>query len=198
MRLFLRFPLQKTSSVMPLLYPRSKQLIFFVCTAVAYRRLLRSDNPIFSYTLRCLLWAWQLDSACNTVRNFISTNLTFPHCRCSMTACTFLYSNAYRPVHSQVRQIFLSFSPYAFYRPPTYRIHHSPLNSFRSAFAIYGISQPTLPSFWHNRFPQNANRNLGEAFRGVTPSFHFLDYQFYETDCINSFQFYTFILQLHA
>ena len=34
---------------------------------------------------------------------------------------------------------------------------------------------------------------LGEAFRGVTPSFHFSDYQFYKTDCINSFLFYTFI-----
>ena len=53
----------------------------------------------------------------------------------------------FRLVHSQFRQTLPSFSPYTFYRPPTYRIHHSPLNSFRFAYANYGISQPTSPSF---------------------------------------------------
>jgi len=48
-----------------------------------YRRLLRSDNPICTYTLRCLLWAWQLDSACNTVRYFVKESSTLPHCRFS-------------------------------------------------------------------------------------------------------------------
>jgi len=66
----------------------------------------------------------------------------------------------YRPLHSQVRQTFPSFSPYAFYRPPTYGIHHSPLNSFRFAFTNYGISQPTLPSFWQSRFLNPANRSI--------------------------------------
>ena len=32
-----------------------------------------------------------------------------------------------------------------------------------------------------------------EVEKGVTPSFHLLDYQFFGTDCINSFQFYTYI-----
>lgn len=42
----------------------------------------------------------------------------------------------FRPVHSQFRQTFPSFLPYTFYRPPTYGIHHSPLNSFRKSNAF--------------------------------------------------------------
>ena len=53
----------------------------------------------------------------------------------------------FRPVHSQISQTFPSFSPYTFYRPPTYGIHNSPLNSFRFTLVNYGISQPTSPSF---------------------------------------------------
>ena len=66
----------------------------------------------------------------------------------------------YRPVHSQICQTFPSFSPYALYRPPTYRIHRPPLNSFRFAFTNYGISQPTSPNFWQNQFLNLANRSI--------------------------------------
>ena len=159
--LFLRFPLQKTSTVMPLLCPQSKRLIIILrlYRNNAYCRLPRSDNPIFTYALRCLLWAWQLDSAYNTVRYFILTNFTLPHCHHNNSLYISIQLR-FRPVHSQISQTFLSFSPYAFYRPPTYRIHHSPLNSFRSACADYGISQPTSPSFWQNQFLNPANRSI--------------------------------------
>ena len=50
----------------------------------------------------------------------------------------------YRPVHSQVRQIILSFSPYTFsrfrVRPPTYQIHNSPLNRFRTGLLRFTVS----------------------------------------------------------
>lgn len=41
--------------------------------------LRRSDNPICTYTLRCLLWACKLDAACNGVWCFIVKALTPPH-----------------------------------------------------------------------------------------------------------------------
>ena len=41
--------------------------------------LRRSDNPICTYTLRCLLWACKLDAACNGVWCFIVKAFTPPH-----------------------------------------------------------------------------------------------------------------------
>ena len=161
MWLFLRFPLQKTSTVMPLLCPQSKRLITLrpYRNIVTYCRLPRSDNPIFAYALRCLLWAWQLGSARDTARYFIQTNFTLPHCR-RIGSLHISMQQFYRPVHSQLCQTFPSFSPYALYRPPTYRIHRSPLSGFRSVCTDYGISQPTSPSFWQNQFLNLANRSI--------------------------------------
>jgi len=46
--LSLRFPLQKTSAVVPLLYPQLNWLIVLRPNRIsAYCRLPRSDNPIF-------------------------------------------------------------------------------------------------------------------------------------------------------
>lgn len=161
--LFLRFPLQKTSTVMPLLCPRLNWLIVLRPNRIsAYHRLPRSDNPIFTYALRCLLWAWQLGSARDTARYFITQIFTLPHCH-RISGLHISMQFCYRPVHSQLCQTFPSFSPYALYRPPTYKIHYSPLNSFRSAFANYGISQPTSPSFWQSQFLSFANRSIRES-----------------------------------
>ena len=41
--------------------------------------LRRSDNPICTYTLRCLLWVCKLNAACNGVWRFITKALTPPH-----------------------------------------------------------------------------------------------------------------------
>lgn len=41
--------------------------------------LPRSDNPICSYTRRCLFWACKLDAACNGVWCFIVKAFTPPH-----------------------------------------------------------------------------------------------------------------------
>ena len=159
--LSLRFPLQKTSAVVPLLYPQLNWLIILRPNRkiITNCRLPRSNNPICTYVLRRLLWAWQLGNAYNIAGYFILKNFTLPHCH-HICGLHISMQYAYRPVHSQLCQTFSSFSPYTFCRPPTYRIHRSPLNSFRFAFTNYGISQPTLPSFWHNRFPENANRSI--------------------------------------
>ncbi|HEZ7987437.1 MAG TPA: hypothetical protein RWO09_10990 [Ruminococcus sp.] len=84
-----------------------------------------------------------------------------------------------RPVHSQVRQLFPTFSPYISYRPPTYGIHHSPLNSFRIRFRRFTVSLSRLHRASDKiSFPIMPVGVSGEAFQGVTPSFHLSDYQF--------------------
>ena len=197
--LSLRFPLQKTSTVVPLLCPRLNRLIVLRPNRIsAYRRLPRSDNPIFTYALRCLLWAWQLGNACNIARYFITPNLTLPHCRRTVAVRTFLCNGSIDPyIHSFVRRFRHSHHMhFVDPRPIGYAIH------LWTAFVL--LSQITVSLSRLHRAFDKANFSAlpigvsGEAFQGVTLSFHFLDYQFYETDCINSFRFYTFILQLHA
>ena len=89
----------------------------------------------------------------------------------------------YRPVHSQVRQIILSFSPYTFsrfrVRPPTYQIHNSPLNRFRTGLLRFTVSFSRLPrASDRSRFRFPPVGVSGGAFQGVTQSFHSSKYQF--------------------
>ena len=190
--LFLHFPLQKISTVMPLLCSRLNWLIILRPNHVtAYRKLPRSDNPIFAYVLRFLLWAWQLDSACNTVRYFTMSNLTLPHCRRTLRTTHFYALLSIDPyIRSFVRRSRHSHHIHFIDpRPIGYTIH------LWTAFVL--LSQITVSlsrlhrAFDKIGFPIMPIGVSGEAFRGVTPSFHFSDYQFYETDCINSFLFYT-------
>lgn len=74
----------------------------------------------------------------------------------------------YRPLLSQVCQtVLLPFSPYLFYRPPTYRIHRPPLDRFRFDFQIT-VSLSRL----HRAFNidittnTNANRSIREGISG--------------------------------
>lgn len=177
--LSLRFPLQKTSSVMPRLCPQSKQLIILrLYHNNVYCKLPRSDNPIFAYILRRLLWSWQLGSACNTARYFIKRILTLPHCRCSLAVWTFLCS---RTIDPYIRRFISCFqhSRHIYFidpRPMGYTIHL--WTAFVLAYADYGIFQPTSPSFWPLQFSKSPVGVSGETFQDVTPSFHLSDYQF--------------------
>ena len=144
----------------------------------AYCRLPRSDNPIFAYALRCLLWAWQLGSARDTARYFICTNFTLPYCRCAVTACTFLCNRNIDPYIRSFARRFRHSHHMHFIdpRPIGYTVH------LWTAFVL--LSQITVSlSRLHRAFNKVDFSTLpigvsGKAFRGVTPSFHFLDYQF--------------------
>ena len=59
---------------------RFGSLLFFVHLIVfnAYA-FPRSDNPIFAYAFRCLLWACRFGCACNTSWFFITLIFTQPH-----------------------------------------------------------------------------------------------------------------------
>lgn len=67
----------------------------------------------------------------NTVRCFVTAISTEPRWLSFSGRRTFLYAPWFRPVHSQVRQAFLPFSPYIFCRPPAYRSQPPPLETFR-------------------------------------------------------------------
>ena len=113
--------------------------LFLSCTTLLRRKSLHvstlpcSDNLIFTYAFRCLLWACVLDDACNIIGNFINASFTLPHTRRIFATTTFLLYSWFRPVHSEIRQWirFSTYSPWAFYRPPAYRWHHPPLDRFR-------------------------------------------------------------------
>ena len=141
-----------------------------------------SDNPIFTYAFRCLLWACVLDDACNIIGNFINASFTLPHTRRIFATTTFLLYSWFRPVHSEIRQWirFSTYSPWAFYRPPAYRQHRPPLDSFpqHDLFGLLSADFNELQTFEILPF-QTPVVVSGGAFQGVTPSFHSLDYQFY-------------------
>ena len=111
--------------------------------------------------LGALLWSWQLGSACNTARYFISENFTLPHCRCSLTACTFLCS---RIIDPYIRRFVRCFhhSHHIYFIDPRHigsTIHL--WTAFVENFHFpYGCSLPTSPSFWQNQFPNNASRSI--------------------------------------
>ena len=140
-----------------------------------------SDNPIFTYAFRSLLWACVLDDACNIIRNFINASFTLPHTRRIFATTTFLLYSWFRPVHSEIRQWirFSTYSPWAFYRPPAYRQHHPPLDSFpqHNLFGLLSADFNELQTFEILPF-QTPVVVSGGAFQGVTPSFHSSDYQF--------------------
>ena len=71
-----------------------------------------SDNLIFTYAFRCLLWACVLDDACNIIGNFINASFTLPHTRRIFATTTFLLYSWFRPVHSEIRQ-WIRFSTYS-------------------------------------------------------------------------------------
>lgn len=62
-------------------------------------------------TFRCFLWAYVLDDAYNIIRSFINTILTKPHTSCRDKIHISMYYLS-RPVRSEVRQVFLPFSPW--------------------------------------------------------------------------------------
>ena len=177
--LSLCFPLQETSPVMPLLCPQLNRLIVLRPNRTsAYCRLPRSDNPIFAYALRFLLWAWQLDSACNTVRYFTMSNLTLPHYRRTLRTTHFYALLSLDPyIRSFVRRSRHSYHMHFIDpRPIGYTIH------LWTAFVPLARITVSL-SRLHRAFDKANFSTLpigvsGEAFRGVTPSFHFSDYQF--------------------
>ena len=177
--LSLRFPLQKISTVMPLLCPQSDWLIVLHPNRIsAYCRLPRSDNPIFAYALRRLLWAWQLGDAFNITRYFITRNFTLPHRHRTVAVHTFLCVGSIDPYirrfvrrsrHSR-RMHFIA--P----RPMGYTVH------LWTAFVPLTRITVSL-SRLHRAFDKANFSTLpigvsGEAFQGVTLSFHFSDYQF--------------------
>lgn len=68
--------------------------------------LRRSDNPICTYTRRCLLWACKLDAACNGVWCFIVKAFTPPHLPHNLVGYTFLCSQRLEPLlHRFVSQL---------------------------------------------------------------------------------------------
>lgn len=77
-----------------------------------------------------------LDIAFNNIRYFIVKIFTLPHIHpwqdTYISICL-----SFRPLHSQVRQCFCTFSPYIFYGFPTYRLYHPPLDNFRSRILSY-------------------------------------------------------------
>lgn len=164
---------------MPLLCPQSKQLI--VLRLYRIMRIVDCHVPIILSLHIYLGVCYRPDSLAVPltlqgihIDKFYFTSLS-PH---SSSICISAYSR-FRPVHSQIRQTFLSFSPYIFYRPPTYRIHRSPLNSFRIHISRFTVSLSRLHRASDKiGFPIMPVGVSGKAFQGVTPSFHLSDYQF--------------------
>ena len=149
------------------------------CTTFHRRKSLHastlpcSDNLIFTYTFRCLLWACVLDDACNIIGNFINASFTLPHTRRIIATTAFLLHSWFRPVHSEIRQWirFSTYSPWAFYRPPAYRQHH-PLDSFSRLSPLELRSAGFTELLTVNVSIYTASRSLGKMLRDVTPSFH--------------------------
>lgn len=79
----------------------------------------------------------------NTYWECRNYNTSAKHCNIKQISEKRFYKafihQTYIPVHSQVRQAFLPFLPSAFYRTPTYRIHHPPLDSFHICFHRFTV-----------------------------------------------------------
>ena len=143
-----------------------------------YCRLPRSDNLIFAYALRRLLWAWQLGSACNTAGHFIHLTFTLPHCHHMKTVCTFLCS---RNIDPYIRS-FVGRSRHSRHihfidpRPIGYTVH------LWTAFVPLARITVSLSRLHrasdHSNFSKSPVGVSGGAFQGVTLSFHSSDYQF--------------------
>ena len=75
-------------------------------------------------------------------------------------------SHHFRSVHSQVRQPFRAFSPWVFYRPPAYRQHHPPLDSFPqlNLFGLLSADFTELLTFQVSFY--NASRSIREGVSG--------------------------------
>ena len=164
---------------MPRLSPQSKQLI--ILRLYRIMRIVGCHVPIILSVhiyLGALLWSWQLDNACNIVRYFISENLTLPHCHCSKAVCTFLCSRVLDPYIRRFVRYF-NHSHHIYFidpRPMGYTIH------LWTAFVL--LTQITVSLSRLHRASDKISFLImpvgvsGEAFRGVTPSFHLSDYQF--------------------
>lgn len=138
----------------------------------------RSDNPISAYTFRCLLWACQLDGACNAIWFFIYIIFTQPHWLPVYGNYTFLHSISLDPY---IRKFVspLGHSHHEYFIDPRPIDNTSHLWVAFGALLHYGCFQPSSPSFWHLEFPLYLPVGVsGQAFQGVPPSFHLSDYQF--------------------
>ncbi len=130
------------------------------------------------YALRFLLWAWQLDSACNTVRYFTMSNLTLPHCRRTLRTTHFYALLSLDPYIRRLVRRYRHSHHIHFIdpRPIGYTIH---LWTAFVPLARITVSLSRLHrAFDKIGFPKMPIGVSGEAFRGVTPSFHLSDYQF--------------------
>ena len=126
-----------------------------------------SDNLIFAYAFRCLLWACVPDDACNIIGNFINASLTLPHTRRIVATIAFLLYSWFKPVHSEICQWirFSTYSPWAFYRPPAYRPHILPPEYFREVQAL-----PTVAVCRLQRASDPWNSSISSACRSIRES----------------------------
>lgn len=127
-------------------YAVSSQVRHLIATSLAFSLSAFHVPIILSLnTFRCFLWAYVLDDACNIIRSFIYPILTKPHTSCRDKIHISMYYR-FRPVHSEVRQAFLSFSPWVFDTRHVGDTIHLWI-AFVKIF-LYGLSLPTSPSFW--------------------------------------------------
>ena len=153
----------------------------YCSSSAPHKRIVGCHVPIIlslTYALRFLLWAWQLDSACNTVRYFTMSILTLPHYRRTLRTTHFYALLSLDPyIRSFVRRSRHSYHMHFIDpRPIGYTVH------LWTAFVLFTQITVSL-SRLHRAFDKADFSTLpigvsGEAFQGVTLSFHFSDYQF--------------------
>ena len=128
----------------------------------------RSDNPICTYTHRCLLWACKLDAACNGVWCFIVKAFTPPHLPHNLVGYTFLCSQRLEPLlHRFVSQ--LRHTHHRYFIDPR---HIGCTTHLWAAFHIsitpcLGSSLPTSPGFRHQPFGLRLPEYQGGRFRAL-------------------------------
>ena len=123
-----------------------------------------------------------LDGACNAIRCFLVTNRTLPHTHRYRGNNLFDCPTS-RPVHSGFRQYFYilticGYEPPAYHsRPPLARFCPTVLRRVRR------VCSADFRVLCQSRRLRSASSNavLGEAFQGVTPSFHLSEYQLGKT-----------------
>ena len=127
-----------------------------------------SDNPICTYTHRCLLWACKLDAACNGVWCFIVKAFTPPHLPHNLVGYTFLCSQRLEPLlHRFVSQ--LRHTHHRYFIDPR---HIGCTTHLWAAFHIsitpcLGSSLPTSPGFRHQPFGLRLPEYQGGRFRPI-------------------------------
>jgi hypothetical protein len=123
-----------------------------------------------------------LDSACNTVGNFITYIFTLPHIRCQMTATPFLTCHDLGSYIRNLRQLYRyndsNHRHFIDYRHISCTIHL--WTAFHSRLSP--LLRTTLCRLQRASYKcaiqRIARRSIIAAFQGVTPSFHLSEYQF--------------------